>query len=227
MLSGVSNEYKANEALAIDETLVDGYKFVSISGNAKCPTNLGETITLAPGDDITCTITNDDIAGGEPRTIGFWSNWNTCTGGNQDQTAAENGGPEAGWYILDDLLKSPGYVIGILELGEDDCKVAVYILNKSDIEAGKKKASDAAYNLAAQLLAAELNLSAGAKTCQAVVDAVNEAQTLLAGIEFDGTGNYLDPKSVKKSKLLQERAQRANELAFILDTYNNGNLCTP
>src|SRR5207249_1031390 len=59
--SGAKNTYQANTPLAIDETQVAGYQFVGITGNAKCPAALGSTITLALGDDITCTISNDDI----------------------------------------------------------------------------------------------------------------------------------------------------------------------
>ena len=59
VLSGVENTYAANTPLAIDETLLTGYEFVSITG-AGCPAALGDTITLNEGDDITCTITNDD-----------------------------------------------------------------------------------------------------------------------------------------------------------------------
>ena len=62
VLSGVTNEYDANVALALDETQLTGYTFVSITGDAKCPAVLGGTVTLDEGDDITCTITNDDIA---------------------------------------------------------------------------------------------------------------------------------------------------------------------
>jgi hypothetical protein len=59
--SGVKYELNANTAYAINETLIAGYAFDSITGDAKCPTNIGESITLAAGDDITCTIINDDI----------------------------------------------------------------------------------------------------------------------------------------------------------------------
>ncbi|MDY0097131.1 MAG: choice-of-anchor K domain-containing protein [Candidatus Dojkabacteria bacterium] len=62
VLSGVSNEYDSNKAYTIDETQLSGYKFVSITGDPKCPGVLGGTVTLDEGDDITCTITNDDIA---------------------------------------------------------------------------------------------------------------------------------------------------------------------
>jgi hypothetical protein len=176
-----------------------------------------------PGETLAFQIDNR-YPGGEPRTIGFWKNWNTCTGGNQWITAANNGGPEAGWYILDDLLNDPGYTIGTLVLGAGDCENAVRILDKRSINNDKKMANDAAYGLAAQLLAAELNLSAGAETCQAAVDAVNASQALLASIGFDGTGAYLSPKGKGGGG---EIYQLANELASTLDVYNNGNLCGP
>ena len=71
---------------------------------------------VEPGETEQFEIDNQ-YPGGEPRTIGYWKNWNTCTGGNQANTAAANGGPDAGWYILDDLLNDPGFTIGVLELG--------------------------------------------------------------------------------------------------------------
>ena len=62
VLSGVSNTYAANTPLAINETQQTGYTFVSITGDPKCPAVLGGTVTMDEGDDITCTITNDDVA---------------------------------------------------------------------------------------------------------------------------------------------------------------------
>lgn len=54
---------EANTPYVISESLtVPGYTFVSITGDAKCPTYVGGSITLDEGDDITCTFTNDDIA---------------------------------------------------------------------------------------------------------------------------------------------------------------------
>ncbi|MDD2482786.1 MAG: VWA domain-containing protein [Candidatus Shapirobacteria bacterium] len=50
---------KSNIPYAINETGLVGYSFVSISGTG-CPANLGDTVTLSEGQDITCTITNDD-----------------------------------------------------------------------------------------------------------------------------------------------------------------------
>ena len=62
--SGAKNTYTSNTPLALDETLLTGYSFVSITGDVKCPALLGGTVTLDEGDDIVCTITNDDIAPG-------------------------------------------------------------------------------------------------------------------------------------------------------------------
>ena len=63
VLSGAKNTYDVDTPLPIDETLLTGYSFVSITGDDKCPSVLGGTVTLAPGDDITCTINNDDQPG--------------------------------------------------------------------------------------------------------------------------------------------------------------------
>ena len=131
-------------------------------------------------------------------------------------TAVKNGGTGAGWYTLDDLLNDPVYTIGLLTLRGVDCQKAVYLLDKSDVSTGRKMASDGAYNLAAQLLAAQMNLSAGAETCSSVVKAVTDAQNLLTSIKFNGTGSYL-----KKGATYNQ----AISLASTLDKYNNGLLC--
>ncbi len=46
---------------AINEAGLTGYSFVNITGTG-CPAQLGGNVTLANGQNITCTITNDDIA---------------------------------------------------------------------------------------------------------------------------------------------------------------------
>lgn len=58
--SGVAYTLQANVPYAINETQVSGYEFVEITGDAKCPSLLGGAVILDEGDDITCTITNDD-----------------------------------------------------------------------------------------------------------------------------------------------------------------------
>ena len=45
------------------------------------------------------------------------------------------------------------------------------------------------------------------------------AETLLDQIDFDGTGKYLRPKDALYTTAL--------ELAYTLDQYNNGLLCSP
>ena len=61
VVSGVKNTFDANTPLVINESSISGYTFVSITGDPKCPGSLGGTITLEEGDNITCTITNDDV----------------------------------------------------------------------------------------------------------------------------------------------------------------------
>jgi len=63
VLSGEATEYPIDTPLAINETQLMGYEFVEITddGSEKCPAVLGGTVTLALGDDITCTIVNDDV----------------------------------------------------------------------------------------------------------------------------------------------------------------------
>ncbi|HSW37529.1 MAG TPA: hypothetical protein VLG37_04155 [Candidatus Saccharimonadales bacterium] len=46
---------------AINEAGLTGYSFVSLTGTG-CPSSLGGNVTLADNQNVTCTITNDDIA---------------------------------------------------------------------------------------------------------------------------------------------------------------------
>lgn len=59
--SGEELEVQANTPYAIDEEGLEGYEFDRIEGDEKCPTNLGDTVTLDEGEDITCTIFNEDL----------------------------------------------------------------------------------------------------------------------------------------------------------------------
>ncbi|MCL4295825.1 MAG: S8 family serine peptidase [Anaerolineae bacterium] len=61
-LSGVAYPLSANTPYAIDETQLSGYTFVEITGDPECPAVLGGTVTLDEGENVTCTITNDDVA---------------------------------------------------------------------------------------------------------------------------------------------------------------------
>jgi CSLREA domain-containing protein len=151
--------------------------------------------------------------GGDPRTIGYWKNWNRCSGGNQAATAQKNGGAAAGFFLVEDLLPQ---LIG--DVSVTTCQQAVELLSKQD-QSGRNKAGDAAYELGAQLLAARFNLAAGAEICLAVQQAVLDGQSLLDQIGFTGSGDYLGSKSK------DARRTWALSLAATVDSYNNGNLC--
>jgi hypothetical protein len=170
--------------------------------------------TVAAGATKTFAIDNKPPPGGMALTIGYWKNWSSCTGGGQkptlDQTLlkmAQGGNPETlGLLVLNPLTQSPTTV----------CNNAVSILSKQTLT-GKKMASDPLFNMAAQLLAADLNVGAGAGQCAASASAINQAHALLTKYNFDGNGY--------SPKLTTADANLANSLATTLDKYNNNKLC--
>lgn len=211
---------------------LDGVTVLPYNPNAADdpPEDLGNRcFDFAPsyaGAELTFVVDNQ-MPGGAPRTPGYWKNWNTCTGGGQQYTAAANGGWEEGFWLLEDVL-DPSIGGGIVwdDILDDtlffeiaDCQDAVNILDKRDLD-GKKLASDPFHNLATSLLAAQLNFGAGACTTQDVNDAALEAETLLDRVDFDGYG-YEVTGNIKKSP----DAALANQLAGYLDLYNNGEFC--
>src|SRR3989344_2353932 len=60
--SGDTTDVNANTPIALDEAGLAGYDFVSITGDENCPAVVGGSVTLNEGENITCTITNDDNA---------------------------------------------------------------------------------------------------------------------------------------------------------------------
>jgi choice-of-anchor A domain-containing protein len=182
-------------------------------GNRCFDFGAGTDNPLIAGGILTFQVNNVPpfIFNGSARTPGYWKNWNTCSKGNQVNTAAKNGGPHAGFYLMDDLL--PLTLSGVTV---DSCETGVSILDQRDMSKGRKRASDAAYTLAMHLLAAKLNFAAGADTCQEVLDAAAEAEALLDSIGYDGSGSYLRPKN--------PLYQTALDLKDILDAYNNNTL---
>jgi hypothetical protein len=75
------------------------------------------------------------------------------------------------------------------------------------------------FRLASALLTAELNLSAKAASCPAVVDAVLGSMRFLNDIGFDGQQTDLLEKADEK--------QSADAIIFLsaLEQYNQGDLC--
>jgi len=170
--------------------------------------------TVTPGETKTFSIDNTPPPGGLARTIGFWKNWASCSSSKGKQKP-----------ILDQTLGLGDITIGTLVLHDSnsdpnvasDCSDAVSLLSKQAINNGKQKSSDPAFNLAAQLLAAKLNVQAGAGVCPAAVTAINAAQALLAAIHFNGSTH---------DTMTAAQISQANSLATTLDQYNNNQLCS-
>jgi hypothetical protein len=171
----------------------------------------------------TFKIDNTPPPGGRALTIGFWKNWASCatSGGKQkpvlDQTLAmaePNGEVISATSGTYPAFGPTIYLVlhGGTPNSAPDCLKAVRLLNKSTTDAGKKMASDPAFNLAAQLVAAELNYTAGAGRTPAATDAIQQAVLLLGKYKFDGKTH---------TKISAADATTMNNLAKILDDYNN------
>ena len=161
-------------------------------------------------------VNNSTPVGGPARTIGYWKNWSSCSKGKQDPILD---------YVLSrfglapalppDPLPNPlpaittGVTFGSLHI--NTCSEAVNIMDKSTT-GGVKKASHPAYNMAAQLLAAKLNIQAGADP-RCIPAYILEAEQLLVATSFTGTGSPTYTAS---------QGARMNVLATYLDGYNNG-----
>lgn len=170
--------------------------------------------TITAGETLHFKVDNVPPPGGDARTIGYWKNWSSCSNGGQyDKYLADIADGTLDEYnSLDHHLPIELYTGFVV----DSCDLGVSILDKRDFASGKKMASDPAYGMAAQLLAALLNLDSDAAYCQELLDAVVDAQSLLADIGFDATGKYLKGGP---------DAHEANYLAGVLDAYNNNELC--
>jgi hypothetical protein len=193
------------------------------------------TFSLGAGEQKTFNV-NNNRPGGETRTIGYWKNWNTCShttdlgGLSPFILRSEKTGNHLADEFFDDVV--PFGIITVM-----DCPTAVHILSKQDTS-GKNQGSDAAYALAAQLLAAKLNIAAGAGSCTAANNAIADGQKLLGSTggtlsdgfvvsasdaaKFDDTGNYWKGGSKTVAAIRAE----ALKVAGILDQYNNGTLPT-
>jgi hypothetical protein len=149
---------------------------------------------------------------GDPRTAGYWALWNGCAPDNR-AAAAANGGREAGWILMDDLLADPGIQLG--DHPVTSCEGGLALLEAT---AAAEEGGDAIDGLAAALLTAELNLNAGAKTCPAAEEAVLGGHLILANAGFDGVGHTGESPS-------DEVAAAVPCTVALLRAYNRGELC--
>ncbi len=186
-----------------------------LSACAKPPTPAPTRVpTAVPSPTAESLFTSS--GGGEPRSPGYWLIWNTCAEGNQSAVAKANGGRAAGWIVMEDLLSDPGILLG--ELQVETCQQGVNLLRSMNLQ-GTEMKNDAAYALASQLLAAQLNLAIGSEYCLASDQAVRAAQLLLLGLGFQGTGRYLTLLSASQN------LETAQILTVQLASYNTGALC--
>jgi hypothetical protein len=152
--------------------------------------------------------------GGAPRTASYWAVWNSCAPDNKAEDAATNGGREAGWILLDDVVADPGIQIGDYTL--TSCEDGFYLLEQRNREG--TPVEDPIYGLAAQLLTAELNLNAGAETCPIAEEAVIGGHLILADTGFNGAGGYVGAIS-------EETLDGITTFVALLKAYNTGELC--
>ena len=150
--------------------------------------------------------------GGGPRPPAYWALWNTCAPDNRAAEAKENGGRTAGWVLVDDVLADPGIQLGDHLLAS--CPESLALLRGLDAEG--EDTEDPAYALAAQLLAAELNLNVGAETCPIAEEAIFGAHLVLSTANFDG---------ISVSPLDAEASGGLPRLVELLTAYNIGILC--
>lgn len=188
------------------------YAVFNLSGdNSVVCTNF----TPDPGQTAPFTISNQPPPGGMALTIGFWKNWASC---------ANSGGKQQ--PVLDRTLASfPGGGVYVGNLFVNTCQIAVNILNKSTAN-GTKAASSSAYSLAAQLLAAELNVQAGAGSNACVATDITSAGHILApvtdllgntGIDFAKAFNNNSANPTMTSPEVTD----ATYLQTQLNNYNN------
>jgi hypothetical protein len=123
--------------------------------------------------------------------------------------AAANGGSEAGFFLVDDLLADPGIQLGDYRL--ETCRQALRVLDGGPGEPPVPE-------LAAELLAAELNLDVGAASCPVVEEAAVGGHLVLSEIGFASDGGSLAGAS-------EEVAEAAPRLLELLEAYNAGELC--
>jgi hypothetical protein len=186
------------------------------------------------GQTTTFNVDNTPPPGGRALTIGFWKNWASCgnSNGNQkpmlDQTLAVATGmtanPPGGLVVSAQNVGggwpnfAPTYALVLkgnpaAPDAAPDCTAAVNLLNKRTIDGKTKKANDPLFNMAAQLVAAQLNYFAGAVTNGTTTINIQRGVLLLGQYGFNGL--------TYSPKLSSADASTATCLATQLDNYNN------
>ena len=205
-----------------------GNRCVDFGDDTSLPMELGEVLRFSVDNQLV-------PVGHTPRSPGYWKNWSSLAKGRQAQTAANNGGWENGFWLTenvldplvgggirwDDILSDsfPSFWIGTHQALEI-LDMRVVTINPS-VGDGKKLASDPARQLARNLLAAQLNLGAGACSNSVILDAVLQAEQLLDKYDVDGKSTTAYPINKRGAD-----ATLARNLSSYLDRYNNGMICS-
>ncbi len=235
------DHYQLCEVVAAGwSSTIGGFSVVPVPGDDNSVTCVD--FTAMPGQTRTFAIDNSPPPEGDARTIGYWKNHASCkaSGGRQAPTLDLT---LAMAPVISDSVHGtshaslPGIVVSAYQKGvplvypvfgntyylvlhgntaaasvAPDCSLAAALLDKSRIDNGRKAASDPAFNLAAQLVAAQLNYAAGAIKPDGITRAISEAVQLLGSVSFNGSTHGAISKAV---------ASRMNDLARLLDDYNN------
>lgn len=175
------------------------------------PAKLTSSLESGPFADIPAEarISNQS---GEPRPPAYWILWNACAPENRAEVAAANGSRAAGWILMDDLLAKPGISLG--DLPVENCEQGLALLQGLTLNG--EETDDPLYDLASQLLAAELNLNLGAETCPIAEEAAVGGHMVLSSVKFNGTGTYFTTIEVSAA---------VPRLLELLQGYNSGELC--
>jgi hypothetical protein len=168
----------------------------SADGDSAASDSLARLLETVPAEARAAT------GPGGARTSAYWIQWSTCGEDSRAETAAANGGRDAGWILVDDLLADPGIALGGWPV--TTCRDAIAILAGS--------AADPLTHLARQLFTAKLNFEAGSGRCQAASDLVAAGDALLASIEQSAAATATDSTD-------------AASVAALLGTYNADVLC--
>jgi hypothetical protein len=112
--------------------------------------------------------------------------------------------------------------------GNVDPQFAIILINDDDgiesddiFQGTKKTKGDARPQLAAQLLAAQLNIKNGAVSCTDATDAIADAQAALIALGYTGD---LDDGVKPKGNTTPTKSE-VNVIKDVLDDYNNNLLC--
>jgi hypothetical protein len=114
---------------------------------------------------------------------------------------------------MDDLLDDPGIQLG--DHPVTTCEEGLALLQGGD--AARAEAGVSLDDLAAVLLAAELNLNVGAETCPIAEEAVLGGHLVLSRVGFGTSGVAVAPSG--------EIADAIPRLVELLLAYNRGELC--